>query len=64
MLGRKITDSLGPDSAFNKNMNDFDAKVTETIRRTADNISAAMTRRREAEARKEEAKEPDPAAQV
>ena len=64
VLGRKITDSLGPESAFNKNMNDFDAKVTETIRRTADNISAAMTRRREAEARKDEAKEPDPAAQV
>jgi len=51
VLGRKITDSLGPDSAFNRNMTEFDAKVTETIRKTADNISAAMARRREAEAR-------------
>ena len=51
MLGRKITDSLGPDSAFNRNMTEFDNKVTETIRKTADNISAAMARRKETEAR-------------
>ena len=51
VLGRKITDSLGPDSAFNRSVNDFDAKLTETIRKTADNISAAMARRRETEAR-------------
>ena len=51
VLGRKITDSLGPDSAFNRNMTEFDNKVTETIRKTADNISAAMARRRETEAR-------------
>ena len=55
VLGRKITDSLGPDSAFNRSVNDFDAKLTETIRKTADNISAAMARRKEAEARKDEA---------
>lgn len=55
VLGRKITDSLGPDSAFHRNMNEFDAKVTESIRKTADNISAAMARRREAEARKDAA---------
>lgn len=68
VLGRKITESLGPDSAFNRNVNDIDAKVTETIRKTADSISAAMTRRRDAEARRDDAKapetEPDPAAQV
>lgn len=57
VLGRKITDSLGPDSAFNRSVNDFDAKLTETIRKTADNISAAMARRKEAEARKDEAPE-------
>ena len=51
VLGRKITDSLGPDSAFNRNMTEFDNKVTETIRKTADNISAAMARRKETEAR-------------
>jgi predicted RNase H-like HicB family nuclease len=54
VLGRKITDSLGPDSAFNRSVNDIDAKVTETIRKTAENISAAMARRKEAEARKED----------
>ena len=32
-------------------MTEFDNKVTETIRKTADNISAAMARRRETEAR-------------
>ena len=64
VLGRKITDSLGPDSAFNRNMTEFDAKVTETIRKTADNISAAMARRREAEARssRDEANSKDQAA--
>ncbi|MBP7702146.1 MAG: type II toxin-antitoxin system HicB family antitoxin [Phenylobacterium sp.] len=55
VLGRKITDSLGPDSTFNRSVNEFDAKLTETIRKTADNISAAMARRKEAEARKDEA---------
>ena len=59
VLGRKITDSLGPDSAFNRSVNDFDAKLTDTIRKTADNISAAMARRKEAEARKDEAAKDD-----
>ena len=59
VLGRKITDSLGPDSAFNRSVNDFDAKLTETIRKTADNISAAMARRKETEARKDEAAKDD-----
>lgn len=53
VLGRKITDSLGPDSNFNRSVNEFDAKLTETIRKTADNISAAMARRKDAEARKD-----------
>ena len=59
VLGRKITDSLGPDSAFNRSVNEFDAKLTETIRKTADNISAAMARRKETEARKDEAAKDD-----
>jgi predicted RNase H-like HicB family nuclease len=61
VLGRKITDSLGPDSAFNRSVNDIDAKVTETIRKTAENISAAMARRKEAEARKDDASPADAA---
>ena len=60
VLGRKITDSLGPDSAFNRTVGDFDARVSETIRKTADSISAAMSRRRDAEAKR--AKEDDEAA--
>ena len=60
VLGRKITDSLGPDSAFNRNMGEFDAKVTEAIRKTADSISTAMSRRRETDARR--AKDDDESA--
>ena len=60
VLGRKITESLGPDSAFNRTVGDFDARVSETIRKTADSISAAMSRRRDAEAKR--AKEDDEAA--
>ena len=54
VLGRKITEGLGPNSTFNRNVTEFDSKVTETIRKTADSISAAMARRKEAEARKDE----------
>ncbi|WP_312163949.1 type II toxin-antitoxin system HicB family antitoxin [Phenylobacterium sp.] len=54
VLGRKITEGLGPNSTFNRNVTEFDNKVTETIRKTADSISAAMARRKEAEARKDE----------
>ena len=60
VLGRKITESLGPDSAFNRTVGDFDARVSETIRKTADSISAAMSRRRDAETKR--AKEDDEAA--
>jgi predicted RNase H-like HicB family nuclease len=48
-VGRKITESLGPDSAFNRSMAEFDDKMTETIRKAADTVSAAMARRREHE---------------
>lgn len=62
VLGRKITDSLGPDSSFNRSMTDFDQRLTETIRKAAENVSSAMSRRKgEREAGKPE---PDPAAQV
>lgn len=64
VLGRKITESLGPDSAFNRSVNDFDARVTETIRKTADGISAAMARRRDAEARRSPKEDDEPAATI
>jgi predicted RNase H-like HicB family nuclease len=50
-MGRKITDSLGPNSAFHRSMAEFDDRVTETVRKAADSVSAAMARRREAEAK-------------
>ena len=50
-LGRKIQDSLGPDSAFNRSMADLDIRLSDTIRKAADNVSSAMARRRESQAR-------------
>lgn len=62
-VGRRINDSLGPESAFSRSMADFDDRVTETIRKAADSVSAAMARRREAEARAAAPKSEDAAAQ-
>lgn len=53
-MGRKMTDFLGPTSAFSKSMSEFDDRVTETVRKAADSVSAAMTRRKDAEPRKPE----------
>lgn len=50
-LGRKIQDSLGPDSAFSRSMTDLDDRLSDTIRKAADNVSSAMARRRETHAR-------------
>ena len=47
-MGRKLSENLGPDSAFARNMADLDEKLSETIRRTADSVAAAV-RRRQAE---------------
>jgi len=46
-LGRKINESIGPDSTFSRRMADLDDKVYEGVRRAADSVSAAMARRRE-----------------
>jgi predicted RNase H-like HicB family nuclease len=62
-VGRRINDSLGPESAFSRSMADFDDRVSETIRKAADSVSAAMARRREAEARGA-TKPEDAAAQI
>ena len=47
-MGRKLAENLGPDSTFARNMADLDDKLTDTIRRTADSVAAAV-RRRQAE---------------
>jgi predicted RNase H-like HicB family nuclease len=46
-LGRKITESIGPESPFSRRMADLDDRVYEGVRKAADSVSAAMTRRRE-----------------
>ena len=45
-LGRKINESIGPESAFSRRMADFDDQVVEGVRKAADSVSAAMARRR------------------
>ncbi|WP_394762184.1 type II toxin-antitoxin system HicB family antitoxin [Phenylobacterium sp.] len=47
-LARKINDAIGPNSTFEKRMADLDDRVYDGVRRAADSVSAAMTRRREA----------------
>ena len=49
-VGRRINESLGPDSAFSRSMAEFDDRVLDTVRRAADGVSAAIVRRRAAEA--------------
>jgi predicted RNase H-like HicB family nuclease len=57
-LGRKINDSIGPGSPFSRRMSELDDQVYEGVRKAADSVSAAMTRRREAN--KAGATGPDP----
>jgi predicted RNase H-like HicB family nuclease len=62
-LGRRINDSIGPGSAFSRRMAELDDQVYEGVRKAADSVSAAMTRRREANRTAEGARpEPPPAA--
>jgi predicted RNase H-like HicB family nuclease/predicted transcriptional regulator len=49
-MGRKIHESLGPESAFSRSMTDLDIRLSDTIRKAADNVSSAMARRRESQA--------------
>ena len=46
-LGRRLNESLGPDSAFSRRMAELDDRVYEGVRRAADSVSAALARRRE-----------------
>jgi predicted RNase H-like HicB family nuclease len=47
-LGRRINDSIGPSSAFGRSLADIDDQVYDGVRKVADSVSAAMTRRRDA----------------
>ncbi|WP_454718829.1 type II toxin-antitoxin system HicB family antitoxin [Caulobacter segnis] len=46
-LGRRINDSIGPDSAFTRRMNELDGRVYEGVRKAAESVSAAMARKRD-----------------
>ena len=45
-VGRKVQESLGPDSAFSRGVADLDLKVFDRIQKTADTVSAAMAKRK------------------
>jgi predicted RNase H-like HicB family nuclease len=62
-LGRRINDSIGPGSAFARRMTELDDQVYEGVRKAADSVSAAMSRRREASRGADAGRsEPPPAA--
>ena len=44
-LGRRINDSIGPESAFTRRMSELDERLYEGVRKAADNVSAAMARK-------------------
>jgi predicted RNase H-like HicB family nuclease len=44
-LGRRINDSVGPESPFARRMNELDERVFDRVRKAADTVSAAMGRR-------------------
>jgi predicted RNase H-like HicB family nuclease len=47
-LGHKINESIGPESAFSRRMAELDDQLFDGVRRAADSVSAAMTRRQAA----------------
>ena len=62
-LGRRINESIGPDSPFTRRMNEIDGVVYEGVRKAADSVAAAMARRRDAaKAAEGGAGEPPPAS--
>jgi predicted RNase H-like HicB family nuclease len=46
-FGRRINESLGPDSAFSRGVNDLDHRVFDHIQSAADKVSAAMAKRKQ-----------------
>lgn len=61
-LARKINETLGPGSTFEKTMAEVDGRFYDGVRRAADSVSAAMARRREASRPAGEAGPRDPGA--
>ena len=49
-LGRKLNESIGPGSAFSRRMAELDDQVSDSVRKVADKVSAAMSRRQQARA--------------
>ncbi len=47
-LASKINEAIGPNSPFEKRMASLDDRLYDGVRRAADSVSAAMSRRREA----------------
>ncbi len=47
-LGRRINESIGPESPFSRRMVELDERVFDGVRRAADTVSAAMGRRLDA----------------
>lgn len=45
-VGRRLNESIGPNSAFSKSMDEFDNRVNDAIRRAADGVSQALGRRK------------------
>ena len=45
LLGQRINDSIGPESAFGRRMIELDDVVYDGVRRAADSVSAAMSKR-------------------
>ena len=46
-FGKKINESLGPDSAFSRGVADLDHRVYDRIQAAADKVSAAMAKRKQ-----------------
>ena len=46
-FGRRINESLGPDSAFSRGVADLDHRVYDRIQAAADKVSAAMAKRKQ-----------------
>ena len=44
-VGRRVTDALGPDSAFGRAVAELDARAVEGLRALADNVASAVKRR-------------------
>lgn len=63
-LGRRVQETLGPDSPLSRSLADIDDRLSDTIRKAADTVSSAMARRREGHARTRPAPAEEAAAEA